>query len=52
MFYIVRIWEDGRIREQEFDSLDEARDYMQTLTGHAEMYVWIGREEKFMEQVN
>ena len=51
MFYIVRTFEDGRIQEQEFDSLDEARDYMQTMTGHAELYVWIGGEEKYMESV-
>ena len=51
MFYIVRTFEADRIHEQEFDSLDEARDYMQTMTDHAELYVWIGGEEKFMESV-
>ena len=51
MFYIVRTFEAGRIREQEFDSLNEAREYMQTMTDHAELYVWIGGEEKFMESV-
>ena len=52
MFYIVRYWMAGRAYEQSFDTLEAARDCLNHMEVHAELYVWLGGREEYMEGVN
>ena len=52
MFYIVRYWMAGRPREQTFDTLEAARDFLQHMECHAELFTWLASREEFMEAVN
>lgn len=49
MFYIVRYWMAGKPYEQNFDTLDEARNFAHALDCRAEIYVWLGGREEYME---
>ena len=49
MFYIVRGWIDGAQYEQEFDDLQSAQSFLYQVEGRAELYVWLGGREYFME---
>lgn len=48
MFYIVRIYADGQIYDSNFDELDDAASFMAQTEYFAELYVWLGGEEKYM----
>ena len=51
MFYIVRYWLAGTLYEENFDDLPTARAFMRECGCDAELYVWFGGEEKYMEGV-
>ncbi len=48
MLYIVRIYADGQIYDSNFDELDDAVFFMVQTEYFAELYVWLGGEEKYM----
>ena len=52
MLYIVKVNEDGQIYEYEYGMLEHALEHLQFESCYAELYVWMNRQEVFVEAVN